>query len=186
MKSRRASAAAACISLLLCLGTTGCIFGPDIDPIIILDTPPFIEEVQPLPPPDGSKLTFNLITANTGRAFRASRVLDFDLPDSLGMSAQFTVFIGENPAIRDSVLALELQTVQDDETRLLYSTPSFSFVPCDYPDIASGARTGSILLEITDPILPEFQADAGRASWKVEYRWLLRFEGECPESEQDL
>lgn len=182
MKPRRAISVIAFLVLLLCQWT-GCIFGPGIEKVIVLDTPPFIEEVQPT---EGSEVTFNLNTANSGRAFRASRVLDFDLPDSLGMTAQYTLRIGDNPAIVASPQELELQPVQDDETRLLYSAPSFSFVPCEFPDIASGARFGTILLEITDPILPEFQADARRASWTVSYMWLLRFEGECPEPEQSL
>jgi hypothetical protein len=129
-------------------------------------------------------VTFNLSAENPSRNFRANRILDFDLPDGQDLRARFIVQIADNPPTEFSFEPLTLQPVQDDDTRLLYSSAVFSFSPCEFPDVVSGAQNGTLRIEVVDPIPGDLQREPEKTAWTSVYIWYLRFEGSCDETTQ--
>lgn len=167
-------------SLLLAISCflPACVFGPPVDEAVELDSPPHIEKTQP----EMLEVSFNLSEPESSRNFRATEVLDFDLPDGLGLRARFSLQLGDNPPIVNAFSEMQLQPVQDDETRLAYTSHRFTLIPCENPDIANGVRTGHVMLEVVDPIPGELQRHPEHTQWTVVHTWILRFEGQCPET----
>ena len=169
----------------LCLAVVGCVFGPDVNPVIQLDLPPFIEPTGVRPNPEQEPVVaFNLADEERARSFQANAIYDININDRL--THAFVIQIGDFSTISVPPANLpRFETVlsanQDQPLFSRYESQILTFDPCGFGEIAAGlATSGTIQLIVYDRIPENQRTDPSIEEYTVRWVWPVTFSGQCP------
>lgn len=168
-------------SLLLLV--SGCVFGPEVDPIVEVDHPPFIDPNAIVPNPmEESLVSFNLALSERERRFQAQAVYDFDVDDTLTYA--WVIRIGNGTPISLPVADRYTMRVSDVQNVLFatrHETNPLPFDPCRYADVREGrVNFGSIQVVIYDRIESIPAPGFTQENFTIYWTWPMEFTGQCP------
>ena len=177
--------------LLLTLLSTGCVFGPDIESVVTIDNPPFIDPNAVTPNPmDESLISFNLSLSSRTRRFQLQGVYDYDLDERL--EAAWVIRMGNGPTISwPPVSQARFPMTHAQNQNILYATRfesnALDFDPCGYADVRDGlVDFGTIQIIIYDQINSDPATGFPQQHYTVPWTWPLEFTGQCPICSSDL
>lgn len=171
--------------VLLTVLASACVFGPDVEGLVKIDHPPFIDPNAIVPSPtDEALVSFNLSLAARTRPFQAQGVYDYDAGDVL--THAWVVRMGNGtpiswPPVNQPLLTMGISQNQNIAFATRYESASLPFDPCTYPDVRDGlADFGTIQLIVYDRIESVPRTDFTQEYYTAIWTWPLEFTGQCP------